>query len=99
MYYTELVDNLSKLKFNGKIPSLRELHIELLERGFLAIVFAFFNMALTNMKPTNDLNLESLTDQSNASIDKRAAMFISPIYLKNLEVLFLFLEKRGAFDI
>lgn len=98
-YHTTLVSNLKKLNFKGKIPTLRELNTELLQKGFSGAVFALFIMPIVLLEARKDANMDGLLDNSDNSDELKRAMFQSSRYVQNLEALFKFLEKRGLVDI
>lgn len=98
-YHTSLVENLNKLNYTGKIPSLRELHIDLLKHGFYAAAMAILIMAISLVEPREDAKMDSLVFESEESADLKRSLFNSPLYVKNLEALFLFLDSRGLLEI
>lgn len=98
IYHQELVSNLTKLNYSKKIPTLRDLQIDLMRRGFIAGVFAFYNMPIALMKKRDDSKTENLMESNEEAINFKQALFSSEIYLKHLEALFVFLDKRGLLE-
>lgn len=96
-YHEELVKNLKRLKYTKRIPTLRDLHIDLMKNGFFATVLAPRLMAVMLMEPRNDSTIQNV--MNDGADDLKKAMFSSPAYVKNIEALYTFLEKRGLLDI
>lgn len=98
-YHTSLVSNLKKLKYSGKIPSLRELHIELFKKGFSAAAMALYILPIPHLESRDDASMDGLLDNSENAVDLKKALYRSDSYVKNLESLFIFLDRRGLLDI
>lgn len=98
-YHTELVANLKKLQYTGTIPTLRDLHIDLLRKGFLAAIL-IFQLSPASAKPTDESNMDNLMDSnSEAAINMKKALYNSPKVLENIGVLFKLFGDRGLLDL
>lgn len=95
-YHEELVKNLKKLNYSKKIPSLRDLYIDILKRGFIGAPLAFKALPFMFLAPREDANIDNIVADAG---DIRNAMFNSPVYVRQLEEWFKFLEKKGLLDI
>lgn len=98
IYHDELVSSLTNLKYTGKIPSLRQLHIDLLKRGFLPTVLVI-SLAVIALESKDDSIMKNLLGQDEEGINFKKSMYQSKNYYKQLEALYLFLESRGLLDI
>lgn len=98
-YHENLVENLKKMKYAKKIPTLREFHIHLMEKGSIAAILSFYILAIALLPTREDACIDNLMDKSDKSSELKRSMFNSPTYIKNLESLFLFLDKRGLLNI
>lgn len=98
IYHTELVSSLKKLKYSGKIPTLRELHIDLLRQGFFGVIWAVA-IPIIASEGTEESSFANLIGQDELANNFKKSLFNSTKYQKNLESLYLFYEKRGLFDL
>lgn len=97
IYHDELVLCLKKLEYTGKILSLRELHIELLKKGFLLAIFAI-PMAFMVKEGSDESNLDNLVKQDESANSFKKSAFETKEYMKHLEALYTLLEKRGQLN-
>lgn len=99
MYYSEIANQLKKLNYSGKIPTLRDLHIDLLERGFMAAFITLYNLPIILMDKKYGINIKDLLDQTEMTKHLKYKLFKSKSYLKNLIIILNFLEARGCLDV
>lgn len=96
-YYKVLTSSLKKLKYSKNIPSLRELHIELLKKGIVC-ASAAVGLAIMSAEGSEDSNFENLIGQHEAGEKFRKSIFQSTRYYAHVEALYSFLDKRGLID-
>lgn len=95
-YHTELVKNLKKLNYSKKIPTLRDLHVDFMKKGYIGAPLAFRLMPFVLLAPREDANIDNIVADEG---DLRKAMFTSNTYMKNVEAWYRFLEKKGLLDV
>lgn len=97
IYHSELVSNLSKLKYTGKILSLDELFAELMKTGLIPAIWAI-GLPLTTLDGTEAANLHNFVNDDEAADTFKKSIYQSEKYSKLLEALYLFLDERGQLD-
>lgn len=97
-YHSELVNSLIKLKYTRKIPSLRNLHVDILKRGFFGAYCATIITAIASMKPRDDASIRNFMDKSSEFDELRRSLYRSSHYIRGAEIWYTFLERRGMLD-
>lgn len=90
-YHKELISNLKKLKYQKELPTLLQLHMDLIDNGKYgaALTYTFLPIVLLNRR--NDCILKNLIGKSKFS----EAMYSNPRYIQELESLYPVLLKKG----
>ncbi|CAD7091898.1 unnamed protein product [Hermetia illucens] len=95
----ELVKNLTLLKYPKEPPTLMDLNITLLKRGFYGIIVCTTVMPVVLLEPTENANIEHFFGDSEEAQEFKIKMFTNPKLIKSCEIIFRFLGNKGAFDI
>lgn len=97
-YYKELARAMEVLQCKTKIPSQSEFLEHLDEKSAIVCMYVMETLALCKADTSLNLDLESLTDDSEEAIEQRRLLFTTPEYLEALRQLLPFMDKRGYFD-
>lgn len=98
-YHGELVKGMKVLKCTTEVPSLEDFVKELNSRGCIAMVYITETLALSKADTKLNLDLESLTDESDEAVESRRQIFSSPEFIDTMNRLLPFMDKKGYLDI
>ncbi|XP_039429594.1 uncharacterized protein LOC120413009 [Culex pipiens pallens] len=97
-YHAELVDCLAKLGYSKKLPSLLDIQVEMLRKGFVGIMFVTFLIPLRLIEDTASADLGHLLGSSAEAVDFRRRMFSHPKYQGRMEYLLQYFDRKGYLD-
>jgi len=96
-YHEQLTAALRKLNFDQHIPTLTELHIELLEKGAIACTCMMFILFVVKYDSSEEINIEMImASGDNPEMINR--IYNNDNYKKALKLWLPFLNKRGFLD-
>lgn len=100
-YHKQLVKNLQKLGYAKPIPSLLDLQMDFLDSGAYGIFTMMSVLPVVRAPPSEDSNLENLTDMSEQgkAMEVKRRIYANPIYIDALEELIPHFERKGYFEI
>ncbi|XP_037922341.1 uncharacterized protein LOC119658739 [Hermetia illucens] len=98
-YHRELVKNLKLLKYPKSLPTLIDLQIAVLKKCFLGIAVSCGVMAIALLDPNENANMENFLKDDEAGSKFKQDMYLNPRFIKSCELIFPFLENKGAFDV
>lgn len=98
-YYDNLKTDLQILKYKGNIPSLKEFHMDLIQRGYFASQLLIYMLALVLLDTREDASLDHFLNDDEKGVAFKRILFSNPRYLKKLEKFLRFLDQRGALDL
>ncbi|XP_037922335.1 uncharacterized protein LOC119658736 isoform X2 [Hermetia illucens] len=98
-YHTELVKNLKLLKYPKEPLTLIDLHIAIVKKGFMGVAASCGVMPIALLDPNEDASMENLMTNDESGNKFQQAMYLNPRFIKSCELIFPFLENRGAFDV
>lgn len=75
IYHTELAGCLKKLGYAKKIPSLVDIQLAFLKKGFLGVMFSTFLIALRLLEDTKDADLGALLGEEPQDLEFRKKLF------------------------
>jgi hypothetical protein len=87
-YHDKFVESLNILKYEGKIPTLEELHAELNRKSFIGAAFSIEGLPIS-MFPSEVV----------AGDDYYKRLLSNPRFLDALALIFPFLDQRGGLDV
>ncbi|XP_055543463.1 uncharacterized protein LOC129729009 [Wyeomyia smithii] len=90
-YYDVLRETLVKLKYTDHIPSLQEIHVELIRTGFHSVNAVFCLLPLAMMEKTDNAEMDVFLQDNDVGETFRKTIFANPKYepvLKRALVLF-----------
>ncbi|KAI8118174.1 hypothetical protein CVS40_10086 [Lucilia cuprina] len=82
-YHDNLVENLKLLKYNKKIPLLKDIHIMLFKYGIWGYSTATGVMSAVLLEPTNTASLENFVGDSDASLTFKKLIYSNDRYQTN----------------
>ncbi|XP_037951736.1 uncharacterized protein LOC119682377 [Teleopsis dalmanni] len=97
-YHDHLSENLKLLNYSKKIPTLRELHIDIHKYGIWAFITSIGTLAACLFEPNKDANLENLMSITEEGIALKRKMYSQESYRKNIEIIMPWLLNRGVLE-
>lgn len=98
-YHDILYENLILLKYQKKLPTLRDIHAILIRHGVWGVFTAKGIMAAVLVDPIKDANFEYFFGDGEKAVAFKMAMYSNDRYRKHMEAVMSWLKYRGAFDL
>lgn len=97
-YYTEFTNAMKTLQCTTELPTLEEFTKELDARGSIVCLYISETLALSKADTKLNLDLESLTDDSEEAVNSRREIFSSPEFVDAMNLLLPLMDKRGYLE-
>lgn len=97
-YHTELVNNLKMLNYEKPVPTLKELHEDLLEKGFFGACCMMFIMFICKYDSEKEITLDMLFKGGDGSQDLLNEIYSNDCYITACKKWLPFLNDRGCLD-
>ncbi|XP_001648774.2 uncharacterized protein LOC5564428 [Aedes aegypti] len=97
-YHSELVDCLAKLNYSKPMPTLLDIQVEMLRKGFVGIMFVTFLIPLRLIEDTANADLGNLLGSTPEAMEFRRNMFSHPKYQGRMEYLLNYFDRKGYLD-
>lgn len=94
-YHNELISSLKKLNYDKSIPSLADLHIDILDKGSFGAMCLIFIQFIVKFNGNEDMNMDVLTTSDSENLYR---LYSNENYMKALKLWLPFLNKRGFLD-
>ncbi|XP_017052778.1 uncharacterized protein LOC108095951 [Drosophila ficusphila] len=98
IYHERLVECLKLLNYTKRIPTLRDMHIMIIKFGSWAFFTATGVLVATLMPSDKDSNMDNMMTPGPESDAIRYKTFINPYYVKAMQQMLPFLDKKGLLD-
>ncbi|XP_058055650.1 uncharacterized protein LOC131207058 [Anopheles bellator] len=98
-YHKHLVRELTFLEYSGEIPTLPELHSDLIAHHLYGFVVSFSILPMVLMEKTDDASMDLMLDQGDAGLAFKLKMYNNPAYVRQMEQIMDYFYNSGAFDI
>lgn len=98
VYHTELVVNLKKIGFMGRIPTLLDIYVEYLRYSHYALMISTFIIPLRLIDDTTNSDLSNLVGDQPQNVAFRKMLFGTPQYRRFLEPLLKFWHRKGLLE-
>lgn len=98
-YHTHLVENLKKLNYTKKPPTLVGLHIDILERAAISVCLTTGHMAVILLDPNSESNIDNMMKDDETGMNLKKSMYTNPRFVAHMEEILPFFEKKGILDI
>ncbi|KAM7362729.1 uncharacterized protein ACRADG_013297 [Cochliomyia hominivorax] len=97
-YHSNLKATLELLKYPKEIPTLKDLHIELLEKGVWALNTVMSIMSAVLLDPSKKPSVEKMISEDDDAVELRKDMFLNKLYRSHAEALYPWMHRRGLLD-
>uniref|UniRef100_T1PKH9 Ecdysteroid kinase n=1 Tax=Musca domestica TaxID=7370 RepID=T1PKH9_MUSDO len=98
-YHQHLEESLRLLKYPAeKIPTLRELHQQLIFYGSWAIITSFFTMGIVLLDPSEKANFENMLGEQKDNLEFKKTIYSNPRYVEHITKLLPWFHARGFME-
>ncbi|KAH8417045.1 hypothetical protein KR222_001857, partial [Zaprionus bogoriensis] len=97
-YHTQLVEHLQILDYKQRVPTLRELHMNLQKYGIWAIISIFMALPVVLLDPTEAATLDNLLSDTEAGDKFKDLLYTNKRYQMYLEQILPWLHNRGYLE-
>ncbi|XP_062713106.1 uncharacterized protein LOC109412322 isoform X2 [Aedes albopictus] len=97
-YHTKLVDTLVILGYEQPIPTLNDIQVAMLRKGFLGVMHVPLLLPLRLIEDTANADLGHLIGSSEAAIEFRRKMFSHPRFRSRMEYLLGYFDRMEYLD-
>uniref|UniRef100_A0A336KL31 CSON009900 protein n=1 Tax=Culicoides sonorensis TaxID=179676 RepID=A0A336KL31_CULSO len=94
-YHLELISVLKKLHYKRTMPSLRDLHIEMLKKGLLGVMYSTFLIPIRLLEDVANADLTNLLGMTEESNKFRQMLFSNPGYQERMSYLLDYYDRKG----
>lgn len=98
-YHDNLVKALQQLGYKKQIPTLLDLQIDLLQRGFLGVMTAISVLPVTLLRECEDADISNMLDEGDVGMNFKRKLYLNPPYVQIMEMLFEYFDKKGILQI
>lgn len=100
-YHQNLSENLIRLGYTKTIPTLKQLHIDILQKGFYSSFCMVGTLGIVLANPGGDASLDLAESIKNeeVSVKIKREIYNNERYLSTLEILLPLFDLRGMLDI
>ncbi|XP_058065104.1 uncharacterized protein LOC131214790, partial [Anopheles bellator] len=98
-YYQHLTENLTLLGYGGVRPSLKDLHVDFIERQLYGFATTFSLLPICLMEKTDDASIDLMLDQGEAGNEFKRKMYNGAAYVEQMGSLLEYFYDMGIFDI
>ncbi|XP_013107734.2 uncharacterized protein LOC106087289 [Stomoxys calcitrans] len=98
-YHEHLEANLKLLNYPKAIPTLKELHMELLQKGGFAVYAVTGALGAILLEPSDNANLDNMLKEGEDGNAFKKNMYSSQRYRTNAEAILPWMYRRGLFDL
>lgn len=97
-YHTELVNLLKQMQYPGEIPSLIDIHTDMLQTGMCPVLSSLFNTSIRK-KRFDDDGIMDFIDTNNSQTDNGLVkVFMQPECEPRLQYLVKYFDRKDYFD-
>ncbi|XP_055856519.1 uncharacterized protein LOC129919604 [Episyrphus balteatus] len=97
-YHDNLVENLKLLNYPKKIPTLKQLRMDLMKYSFWSIATATGILAAVLLDPNENASMNNFFDENQEGIDFQTQLYSNPRYVKHLDIVLPWMDKMGFLD-
>ncbi|XP_053661021.1 uncharacterized protein LOC128710006 [Anopheles marshallii] len=98
LYHTTLQSTLEQLYYTGTIPTLPDIHVEIIRKGFHRVNAVFQQMPIAMMERSGETDLDLLLGEGERSEACRRDLFDNPRYVSVLPALLREFDLSGYLD-
>ena len=97
-YHTELINNLKMLSYEKPVPTLGELHIDIMEKGFFAGICLMFVLFVCKLNSEKEISIDQLFVGGEKAEELSRFIYDNEYYAKACKTWLPFLNRRGFLD-
>lgn len=97
-YFTILKETLEKLNYSGTIPSLQDIHVEIIRTGFHSVNAVLCLLPLAMMEHSENAEMDVFLQENETGESFRREVFSNPRYKSILENALKRFDMYGYFD-
>ncbi|XP_055856529.1 uncharacterized protein LOC129919610 [Episyrphus balteatus] len=98
-YHENLIKNLKLLNYSKKLPTLKDLHLDLLKKNFWGFSTLTNTCAGILLDPSDACNVEDFLKEGDAADQIKMKLYTNPKYVKQLKVILPWMDSRGLLDL
>ncbi|KAG5682325.1 hypothetical protein PVAND_011684 [Polypedilum vanderplanki] len=98
IYHETLTGMLTILNYKGNIPTLHDIHVEVLKCGFNGLIAAIAEVPLLLMENNENLEMDLLLAKTEKAEQFRYSLFNNPRYKNFIQTLLLEFDDNGLLD-
>ncbi|XP_049537008.1 uncharacterized protein LOC125951911 [Anopheles darlingi] len=98
-YHQNLVRELTFLGYGGELPTLTELHSDVITHHMYGFIISFSILPVCLLEKTDDASMDLMMDQGDAGIQFKLKLYNNPAFVKRMEQIMDYFYNMGAFDI
>jgi Ecdysteroid kinase-like family len=98
-YHQQLVDALKLLKYAKNIPTLKELHSDLFDRGFLGVWHSFCMLPVALVEGVKESSSDNLLGENEEGLNYKRKLYNNARYQKHMTDLLTYFNRRGLLDL
>ncbi|KAH8362817.1 hypothetical protein KR084_001288 [Drosophila pseudotakahashii] len=100
VYHEHLVEHLKILKYSKDIPTLKDIHLSIINNGFFGTYsVASGTMAAVLLDRTENASFETFASEGEEGVNFQMRLFNSPRYREHIQVVLPWLLNRGALEL
>lgn len=97
-YHEQLVDALKLLKYSKSIPTLKELHSDLFDRGFLGVWHSFCMLPVVLVENVKESSSDNLLGENEEGLNYKRKLYNNDRYREHMTALLTYFNNRGLLD-
>uniref|UniRef100_A0A8D8IBY7 (northern house mosquito) hypothetical protein n=2 Tax=Culex pipiens TaxID=7175 RepID=A0A8D8IBY7_CULPI len=97
-YQNQLADSLRKLDYPERIPTLRDIHIEMLKRAYFGMQCLYGILPVVLANKSENANFAGFVGEEEENVQFRHDVFNNPLYHQHLRPLLKMFDLRGYLD-
>ncbi|XP_061395693.1 uncharacterized protein LOC133331310 [Musca vetustissima] len=99
-YHKQLVENLMILGYPKKLPTLRDVHLWMIDFAFMGytVILKSLPVVLLDPSTTKDINMDNMMGDKKDGGAMQKAMYTGERYCKQMQQLLPWLANKGYFD-
>ncbi|XP_005188195.1 uncharacterized protein LOC101898797 [Musca domestica] len=98
-YHSILSEMLKKFKYNGHVPTLHELWVQLEERKFLALITTLTNQAVATVDECDDADFHCLVDDTDRAKKFRLDCYRNKRHQNIIKQILPYFDRCGLLDV
>lgn len=98
-YHGELVKALTMLAYKKKVPTLKELYLDVLDRGFLAVWHGFAILPTCLVENVQESSSDNLLGENEEGQNYKKKLYNNDLYKEHMTELLKYFDSRGLVDL